>query len=142
MPSRCGLPIRYRVWISALTPSEMQRCSRPWIVTLVTGRYQCGPKPGRKPPLLLTKNSIGFYECFFGLRNFPATFQRFVYITLSGITWKTCLVYFDVIIVFSKTAAEHMAHLDAVLHRLYRAVMTVTGPNTLGVVFDVLGILV
>jgi hypothetical protein len=60
----------------------------------------------------------------FGLRNTPATFQRFVDITLLGLTWKTFLVYLDDIIVFSKTPAEHMAHLDAVLHRLYRAGLT------------------
>jgi Reverse transcriptase (RNA-dependent DNA polymerase) len=60
----------------------------------------------------------------FGLRNAPATSQRFVDITLSEQTWKLCFVYLDDIIVFSKTPAEHMAHLDAVLHRLYRAGLT------------------
>jgi Reverse transcriptase (RNA-dependent DNA polymerase) len=59
-----------------------------------------------------------------GLRNDPATFQRFVDINLSGLPWKTCLVYLDDIIVFSKTPAEHMAHLEAVLHPLYRAGLT------------------
>jgi hypothetical protein len=54
----------------------------------------------------------------------PATFQRFLAIILSGLTWKTCLVYLDYIIVFSETPAEHMAHLDVVLHRLYRAGLT------------------
>jgi hypothetical protein len=62
MPLLCGIPIRYRVWMIALTPSEMQTFSRPWIATLVTGRYQCGPKTRIKPPLLYTKNSTGFYE--------------------------------------------------------------------------------
>jgi Reverse transcriptase (RNA-dependent DNA polymerase) len=57
----------------------------------------------------------------FGLRNAPATFQRLVDITLAGLTWKSCLVYLDDIIVFSKTAEEHLSHLDEVLHRLYRA---------------------
>jgi hypothetical protein len=57
----------------------------------------------------------------FGLRNAPATFQRFVDITLAGFTWKSCLVYLDDIIVFAKTKEEHLEHLDAVLSRLYRA---------------------
>jgi hypothetical protein len=57
------IPIRYRVWMSALTPSEMQRFLRPWIVTLVTRRYQCSPKTGRKPPLLHTKDYTGFQDC-------------------------------------------------------------------------------
>jgi Reverse transcriptase (RNA-dependent DNA polymerase) len=45
----------------------------------------------------------GFYwflRMHFGLRNAPATFQLFVDITLSGLTWKTCLVYLDDIIAF------------------------------------------
>jgi hypothetical protein len=33
-----------------------------------------------------------FLRMPFGLRNAPATFQRFVDITLSGLTWKVCLV--------------------------------------------------
>jgi hypothetical protein len=57
----------------------------------------------------------------FGLRNAPATFQRFVDIKLAGLTCKSCLVYLDDIIVFYKTPEEHLEHLDVVLHRLYRA---------------------
>jgi hypothetical protein len=67
---------------------------------------------------------VWFLRMPFGLRNAPATFQRFVDITLSGLTWNNCLVYLDDIIVFSKTLSEHMAHLDALLHRLYRAGLT------------------
>jgi Reverse transcriptase (RNA-dependent DNA polymerase) len=62
-----------------------------------------------------------FLRMPFGPRNAPDTFQRFVDITLSGLTWNTCLVYLDDIILFSKTPAEH---LDVVLHRLYRAGLT------------------
>jgi Reverse transcriptase (RNA-dependent DNA polymerase) len=57
----------------------------------------------------------------FGLKNAPATFQRFVDITFTGLTCKVCLVYLDDIIVHSKSREEHLVHLDAVLHRLYRA---------------------
>jgi hypothetical protein len=50
-----------------------------------------------------------------GNRSLPAcchtTFQRFVDITLAGITWKVCLVYLDDIIVYSRSR----------LHRLHRA---------------------
>jgi Reverse transcriptase (RNA-dependent DNA polymerase) len=62
-----------------------------------------------------------FLRMPFGLRNAPATFQRFVDITLAGLNWKISLVYLDDIIIFSKTKEEHLEHLDAVLHRLYRA---------------------
>jgi Reverse transcriptase (RNA-dependent DNA polymerase) len=57
----------------------------------------------------------------FGLKNAPATFHRFVDITLAGLTWKVCLVYLDDIIVYSKSREEHLKHLDVVLHRLYWA---------------------
>jgi Reverse transcriptase (RNA-dependent DNA polymerase) len=56
-----------------------------------------------------------------GLWNAPPTFQRFVDSTLEGLTWNICLVYLDDNIVFSKSKEEHLQHLDAVLHRLYRA---------------------
>jgi hypothetical protein len=37
------------------------------------------------------------------------------------LTWKVCLVYLDDIIVYSKIREEHLVHLDAVIHRLYCA---------------------
>jgi hypothetical protein len=54
----------------------------------------------------------------FGLRNAPATFQRTVEIVLSGLTWKSCLVYLDDIIIYSKTMDAHVGHLDGVLNLL------------------------
>jgi transposase InsO family protein len=57
----------------------------------------------------------------FGLMNAPATFQRVVDMTLSGLNWKICLVYLDDIIVFSPSYEEHIRDLDIVLGRLYGA---------------------
>ncbi|KRY00880.1 Retrovirus-related Pol polyprotein from transposon 17.6, partial [Trichinella patagoniensis] len=37
---------------------------------------------------------------------------------LRGLTWKTCLVYLDDIIVFGKTEEEHLERLEGVLSRL------------------------
>ena len=91
-----------------------------------SGYWQIPVRPEDREKTTFTSHEglYWFLRMPFGLRNAPATFQRFVDITLSGLTWKTCLVYLDDIIVFSKTPAEHMAHLDAVLHRLYRAGLT------------------
>jgi Reverse transcriptase (RNA-dependent DNA polymerase) len=91
-----------------------------------SGYWQIPVRPEDREKTTFTSHEglYWFLRMPFCLRNAPATFQRFVDITLSGITWKTCLVYLDDIIVFSKTPAEHMAHLDAVLHRLYRAGLT------------------
>jgi Reverse transcriptase (RNA-dependent DNA polymerase) len=37
----------------------------------------------------------------FGLQNAPATYQRAIDIILSGLKWRTCLVYLDDIIIYS-----------------------------------------
>ena len=50
----------------------------------------------------------------FGLRNPPATFQRELYIILSGIRWQTCLTCLDDVTVFSKYMNEHVAHVEEV----------------------------
>jgi Reverse transcriptase (RNA-dependent DNA polymerase) len=87
-----------------------------------SGYWQIPVRPEDREKTTFTSHEglYWFLRKTFGLRNAPATFQRLVDITLSELTCKTCLVYLDDIIVFSKTPAEHMAHLDAVLHRLYR----------------------
>ena len=57
----------------------------------------------------------------FGLRNAPATFQRTLDVILSGVKWKTCLVYIDDVIIFSKNEEEHVDHLEQVLSLLGEA---------------------
>ena len=47
----------------------------------------------------------------FGLCDAPATFQRTLDILLAGLRWKTCLVYLDDVIVFSKTFDEYVNHV-------------------------------
>ena len=51
----------------------------------------------------------------FGLTNAPATFQRALDVILNRFKWKTCLVYIDDIIIFSKTVDEHIDHVDEIL---------------------------
>ena len=62
----------------------------------------------------------------FGLRNAPATFQRLMDTTLSGLTWLFCMVYLDDIIVWSRTFDEHVVHLRAVFRRLAEAGLKVS----------------
>ena len=52
------------------------------------------------------------------LCNVPATFQRLMNLTLSGMLWSECLVYLDNIIIFGRSFQEHLSHLASVLERL------------------------
>ena len=57
----------------------------------------------------------------FGLCNAPATFERLMENVLAGLSWKTCLVYLDDIIVVGKTFEDHMKNLEEVFERLKKA---------------------
>ena len=57
----------------------------------------------------------------FGLCNAPATLQRLMELVLRGLHWTACLIYLDDIIIFSKSADEHLHHLQDVFERLKQA---------------------
>lgn len=66
----------------------------------------------------------GLYEFTvlpFGLCNSPSTFQRLMEHVLRGLNWKTCLIYIDDIIIYSRTFEEHLTHLEEVFLRLRQA---------------------
>ena len=70
----------------------------------------------------LTKDGLfQFLKMPFGLSNSPGTFQRVMDLVLRGLTWKSCLVYIDDIIVYSKTFGEHLIHLQQVFDALTTA---------------------
>jgi len=62
-----------------------------------------------------------FLRLPFGLVNTPASFQRAVDITLSGLRWQMCLVYLDDVIAFSRNVDDHIRHLCEVLLLLENA---------------------
>ena len=57
----------------------------------------------------------------FGLCNAPATFQRLMDTVLSGLNFRTLLVYLDDIILFSKTVEEHFVRLRELFDCLRKA---------------------
>ncbi|KAE8973500.1 hypothetical protein PR001_g26291, partial [Phytophthora rubi] len=66
-----------------------------------------------------------FVRMPFGLTNAPSTFQRMMNSVLRGLTWKTCLVYLDDIVVFTRGSIEkHVVELASVLERLSAAGLT------------------
>ena len=88
-----------------------------------SGYWQIPVHPEDKDKTTFTSH-YGIYRFLrlpFGLRNAPATFQRAIDIILSGVKWKTCLVYLDDVIVFSKSKKDHLAHVAEALTLLDNA---------------------
>ena len=54
----------------------------------------------------------------FGFKNAPAHFQRSMNLLLADLLDVCVLVYMDDILIFSKTADEHRAHVKQVFQRL------------------------
>ena len=87
---------------------------------LASGYWQIPVKEEDKAKTAFVSKS-GLYEfefMAFGLVNAPSTFERCMETILRGLQWKTCLIYLDDIIVFSKTFEEHVGHLQEVLTKI------------------------
>ena len=74
----------------------------------------------------------GHYEWIrapFGLKNMPSIFQRLMNTVMAGLTWNSCLVYIDDVIIFGRTFDEHLHRLDLVLTRIQDAHLTLNVPK-------------
>ena len=58
-----------------------------------------------------------------GLANSPGSFQRVMEAVLRGLSWKSCIVYLDDVIIFSQSLDEHVVHLREVFERLRSQVL-------------------
>lgn len=76
---------------------------------------------GKDIPLTGFSTFFGHYEYLkmpFGLANAPATFQRFMNMTLSGLTGELCMVYLDDIIIYNSNGPkEHIRNIEKVFER-------------------------
>lgn len=59
-----------------------------------------------------------------GLCNSSASFQHALHLLLNKFRWKTCLIYIDDVIIYSKTVEEHISHVDEISSFLVEARVT------------------
>ncbi len=57
----------------------------------------------------------------FRLRNAPSSFQRALDIILAEHSWETCLIYIGGVIIFLKTAKQHLQNVYEILSVLHKA---------------------
>ncbi|UYV74279.1 K02A2.6-like [Cordylochernes scorpioides] len=96
-----------------------------WFSTLdlKSGYWQVGVHPAdREKTAFSTGNGLYQFTVMpFGLCNAPATFERLMELVLRGLTWKTCLVYLDDVMVMGRTFGEHLKNLQEIFNRFRAA---------------------
>jgi Reverse transcriptase (RNA-dependent DNA polymerase) len=74
-----------------------------------------------KTAFAIHRGLVEILRMLFGLRNASSSFQRTIDVVLSGVKWRTCLVYIDDIIVFSASFEDHLRDVAGVLEILRTA---------------------
>ncbi|KAE8993323.1 hypothetical protein PR002_g20276 [Phytophthora rubi] len=88
-------------------------------------QIRVAPEDQDKTAFMTRRGLYKFVRMPFGLTNAPSTFQRMMNGVLRGLTWVTCLVYLDDIVVFTRGGIErHVLELANVLERLSQAGLT------------------
>jgi hypothetical protein len=101
---------------------ELQGASWFSSLDLTAGYHQIRLRAGEEPKTAFQTHSTQyeFHVMAFGLSGAPATFLKAMNTTLYPFLRKCVLVFFDDILIFSKTAKEHVHHLRLVLELLRR----------------------
>ena len=83
-------------------------------------------KDREKTAFSVNNGKYEFCRLPFGLKNAPSIFQRAIDDVLREQIGKSCLVYIDDVIIYSKNEDDHITHIDWVLTRLLEANMRVS----------------
>ena len=75
------------------------------------------PQDREKTAFIALDGLLEFKRMPFGLSTAPATFSRAISIILSGLTFESCLCYFDDVLIYSKDIDQHCERLTSVLQR-------------------------
>lgn len=100
--------------------SRLHGCSVFSKIDLAAGYWQVPVAPDDQPKTAFI-TPFGLFQCNrmpFGLCNAPATFQRLMQDVLGPMLYTFATVYLDDILIYSRSATEHLRHVDAVLSRL------------------------
>ena len=102
------------------------------VIDLKSGYWQIPIRPtdAAKTAFRTVDGHYHFTVMPFGLKNAPATFQRMMDVVFSGMKWKGLMVYMDDIVVYSATAAKHLALLEGVFQRLSSAGLKINPAKT------------
>ena len=76
------------------------------------------PEDIDKTAFICPRGMYRYRTMLFGLCNAAATFQRLMDLVMSGLHLDICLVYLDDIVVYARTADEHLRRLEVVFQRL------------------------
>ena len=105
------------------TLDNLEGCKLFSTLDLKSGYWQVGleTKAKEKTAFSIGEGLWQFTVMPFGLCNAPATFERLMENVLKGLSWETCMVYLDDIIVLGKSFKNHMKNLEQVFLRLRQA---------------------
>lgn len=92
-------------------------------IDLLHGFYNLKIHPNEryKTAFSTPKGHYEFIRLPMGLKNSPAIFQRVMNLVLAGCLGKYAFIYIDDVVIYSKTAEEHIKHVEDVLQRLREA---------------------
>ena len=90
------------------------------VLDMAHGFNQCAmdPDSAYKTAFVTQNGQFEWKVLPYGLCNSPVTFMRTVNQVLRGLLFKTCVVYVDDLIVYSRNMKEHLAHLQEIFQRL------------------------